>query len=320
MTPDRYRQLGQLFHAALELESSERAAFLDGACGDDEELRREVESLIAAHREAGNYFASPALKVAAGLIADQEAQSLAGKSISHYQVLSMLGAGGMGEVYLAQDSRLGRKVALKLLPKKFTQDEVRVKRFDREARAVSALNHPNIITIHEIGWAQERHFIVNEYVEGQTLRQLMASGPIELNTVLDIATQVASALSAAHEVGIVHRDIKPENVMIRRDGLVKMLDFGLAKLAERQPSVNPSWDTGGDTSETLSAGAFTGLIMGTPQYMSPEQIRGGKVEASSDIFSLGIVIHEMVAGCRPFTGRTPGEVMASILEKEYVPL
>jgi len=320
MTPDRYRQLGQLFHAALELESGERAAFLEGACGDDQELRREVESLIAAHQQAGNYFASPALKVAAGLIADQEAQSLAGKCISHYQVLSMLGAGGMGEVYLAQDTRLGRKVALKLLPKKFTQDEVRVKRFDREARAVSALNHPNIITIHAIGWAEERHYIGNEYFEGETLRQRMASGQIELRAVLDIAIQVASALSAAHEVGIVHRDIKPENVMIRRDGLVKMLDFGLAKLIEQQPSASPSGETGDESLETLSAGAITGLIMGTPQYMSPEQIRGGKVEASSDLFSLGIVLYELVAGARPFTGKTPGEVMAAILEKEFLPL
>ncbi len=320
MNPDRYQQVSQLYHAALELDSGKRIAFLDAACGDDEELRHEVESLLTAHQRVGNYFAKPALKVAADLLADQQVPSLTGRSISHYQVISQLGAGGMGEVYLALDTRLGRKVALKLLPKEFTQDEERVKRFEQEARAASALNHPNIITIYEIRWAEERHFIVTEYVEGQTLRQQMTSGPMQVGAALEIGIQVASALSAAHEVGIVHRDIKPENIMVRRDGLVKVLDFGLAKLTERQPSTDTPPIAASESSDIAVISTVPGMVMGTPQYMSPEQARGVGVEARSDLFSLGVVLYEMVGGRRPFTGRTPSDVLAAILERECLPL
>jgi serine/threonine protein kinase/tetratricopeptide (TPR) repeat protein len=318
MNPEQYQRVGRLYHAALDLDPDERMAFLGAACGDDEELRREVESLLAAQEPATEYFAATALEVAAGLLPQQQVEPLSGQCISHYQVLSLLGSGGMGEVYLALDTSLGRKVALKVLPEEFKQDEERVKRFDREARAASALNHPNIITIYEIGWAEERHFIVTEYVEGQTLRQQMTCGPVEICAALEIAIQVSLALAAAHEAGIVHRDIKPENIMVRRDGLVKVLDFGLAKLLERR--ANAAAVAESESSAKTGISTLPGLVMGTPQYMSPEQVRGIEVEARSDIFSLGIVLYEMVAGSRPFTGRTPSDVMAAILERELVPL
>jgi serine/threonine protein kinase/tetratricopeptide (TPR) repeat protein len=318
MNPERYRQVGRLYHAALDLDPDDRAAFLGAACGGDEELKREVESLLAAEQPAADYFAATALEAAANLLPQQQVEPLVGRCISHYQILSLLGAGGMGEVYLALDTSLGRKVALKMLPEEFTQDEERVKRFDREARAASALNHPNIITIYEIGWAEERHFIVTEYIEGQTLRQQMTCGPMEIGTALEIAMQVSLALAAAHEAGIVHRDIKPENIMVRRDGLVKVLDFGLAKLLERR--ANAAAVAEGESSAKQGINTLPGLVLGTPQYMSPEQVRGIEVELRSDIFSLGIVLYEMATGSRPFTGRTPSDIMAAILEREIVPL
>ncbi len=318
MNSERYRQVARLYQAALDLDPDERVAFLDAVCGADEELRREVESLLAAQQPAADYFATTALEVAASLIPKPQIASLIGRCISHYQIISLLGAGGMSEVYLALDTRLGRKVALKVLPEEFTRDEERVKRFDREARAASALNHPNIITIYEIGWAEGRNFIATEYIEGQTLRQQMSCGPLEIGFALDVAVQTSMALAAAHEVGIVHRDIKPENIMMRRDGLIKVLDFGLAKLLERRPSANAV--AAAESEAKTGINTLPGLVMGTPQYMSPEQVRGIEVEARSDIFSLGVVLYEMVAGSRPFTGKTPSDVMAAILERELVPL
>jgi serine/threonine protein kinase/tetratricopeptide (TPR) repeat protein len=318
MNSERYRQVARLYQAALDLDPDERAAFLDAVCGVDEELRREVESLLAAEQPAADYFAVTALEAAASLLPKHQIASLIGRCISHYQIISLLGAGGMSEVYLALDTRLGRKVALKMLPEEFTRDEERVKRFDREARAASALNHPNIITIYEIGWAEGRNFIATEYIEGQTLRQQMTCGPMEIGSALDVAVQTSMALAAAHEVGIVHRDIKPENIMMRRDGLIKVLDFGLAKLLERRPSANAV--AAAESEAKTGIKTLPGLVMGTPQYMSPEQVRGIEVEARSDIFSLGVVLYEMVAGNRPFTGKTPSDVMAAILERELMPL
>src|SRR5215510_4452711 len=239
MNPDRWRQIGQLYHSALEMELEERAAFLEGACGDDAELRREVESLLQARRHADGFIDDKVAGVAdviTEMAAKQRTTSLVGCSLGHYQALSLIGAGGMGEVYLAEDTRLGRKVALKLLPAAFTQDQERVRRFKQEARAASSLNHPNILTIHEIGEASPAeggaHYIVSEFVEGETLRAMLRGGRFDVSKATAIAEQVAGALSVAHEAGIVHRDIKPENVMVRPDGLVKVLDFGLAKLTE----------------------------------------------------------------------------------------
>jgi eukaryotic-like serine/threonine-protein kinase len=315
MTPERFREAGHLYHAALEIEPEARAAFLDRACGEDEELRREAESLLRAHDKVGNYFAAPALEVAAGLLAGRQNLSLAGHSLSHYRVLSLIGAGGMGEVYLAEDTRLGRKVALKLLPREFTEDPERVRRFELEARAASSLNHPNIVTIFEVGQVDGRHFIATEYIDGQTLRERVSGAQLEVREALDVAAQIASALEAAHEAGIVHRDIKPENVIVRRDGLVKVLDFGLAKLAERQ-----SGSAGFEPTTVEGVNTTPGMVLGTVSYMSPEQARGLQVDARSDNFSLGVVMYEMVAGRCSFVGATPSDVMAAILQNEPLPL
>ncbi len=240
-----------------------------------------------------------------------------GERIGHYQILSLLGAGGMGEVYLAQDTKLDRQIALKLLPARFLQDAEQVRRFEREARAASALNHPNILTIHEIGEAESIHYIVSEFVEGKTLRERLRHGPLSIGEARAIAEQVAGALSVAHKAGIIHRDIKPENLMVRPDGLVKVLDFGLAKLTER-PAVRPEVDSGGETLVQLST--ELGMVIGTVSYMSPEQARGQKVDERSDIFSLGVVLYEMIAGRRPFEGATKSDVIAALLTAEPPPL
>lgn len=236
-----------------------------------------------------------------------------GRSLSHYRVLQLIGAGGMGEVYLAEDTRLGRKVALKMLLKEFTEDRERVQRFEQEARAASALNHPNIITIHEVGQVEDAPFIVTEFIEGQTLRQQMAAEKMRLREVLDVAIQVAGALEAAHEAGIVHRDIKPENVMVRRDGLVKVVDFGLAKLSEER-------DRRAGLDATTYVDTTPGLVLGTVAYMSPEQARGEKLDERTDIFSLGVVIYEMLAGRSPFGASSEAETLAALLEREPKPI
>jgi len=238
-----------------------------------------------------------------------------GTRIDRYEILSPLGAGGMGEVYLALDTRLNRKLALKLLPGQYTKDPERVRRFEQEAKAASALNHPSIITIYEIGEVGEVHFIAAEFIDGQTLRRQMLATPMGLREVLEVATQVASALAAAHAAKIVHRDIKPENIMVRPDGVVKVLDFGLAKLTEHYTAPV-------DTEAPTSAGSLTepGAVMGTVTYMSPEQTRGREVDARTDIFSLGVVLYEMIAGRLPFTGATASDIMAAILMLEPPPL
>lgn len=315
MKPERWAQIEQVYHAALECASDDRTPFLKSACQDDEELRREVESLLAYDEQAQHFIDAPPDTIAAEMLAAEESSELVGGNVSHYQVLSLLGRGGMGEVYLAHDTNLGRKVALKLLPEQFTRDSDHVRRFEREAAAASALNHPNILTIHEIGTTDDSHFIVSEFVEGRTLRQQIANHAPELNSTLEIGIQVASALAAAHAAGITHRDIKPENVMVRPDGLVKVLDFGLAKLLETQSSTVDSRDS---TVEMLST--ETGVVMGTVRYMSPEQARGQKVDERTDIFSLGIVLYEMVAGRRPFEGESLSDCIAALLTTAPPPL
>jgi len=233
---------------------------------------------------------------------------LANKTLSHYRIISKLGAGGMGEVYLAQDTKLDRRVALKTLPADVAADQTRMRRFVQEAKAASALNHPNIITIHEIEHSDSLNFIITEFIDGETLRLRMRHAPIKLSEVLDVAIQCASALSAAHATGIVHRDLKPENIMIRFDGIVKILDFGLAKLTEQ---LTPgSVDTEAPTSLKTSPG----VVIGTVAYMAPEQARGIDIDARADIWSLGVVLYELVAGCLPFAGPTSNEVLASILD------
>jgi len=238
----------------------------------------------------------------------------AGAHLNHYEIITRLGAGGMGEVWLAEDQRLRRKVALKLLPAEFTRQAARVRRFEQEARAASALNHPNIITIFEIGEVDGAHFIATEFIDGQTLRTRLEE-KLAINAALDIAVQMASALAAAHEAGITHRDIKPENVMLRRDGIVKVLDFGLAKLTEQRPDAVDS-----EAPTIAKVNTDPGTVMGTASYMSPEQARGQEVDARSDIFSLGVVLYEMIAGRPPFAGLNALDVIGAILNREPAPL
>ena len=310
MTPERWRRVDELFHSALEREGAERAAFLAEACAGDEALRGEVEKLIAAHEKEGSFIDSPAYADTELLVGDQAALT-AGQRLGPYRVISHIGSGGMGEVYLAEDTRLGRRVALKLLPPEFVGDAERLRRFRQEARAASALNHPNILTIHEIGSVDGAHFMATEHVEGETLRRRMANARMKPGEALDIGIQVAGALAAAHEAGIVHRDIKPENIMVRPDGYAKVLDFGLAKLVDRR-------DAG--TRATTQLNTEPGVVMGTVQYMSPEQARGLEMDARTDVFSLGVVLYEMVGGRVPFDGETPSDVIVSLLDKEPAPL
>src|SRR5215510_5844143 len=236
--------------------------------------------------------------------------------LGRYEIRSLLGTGGMGEVYLAYDTSLRRQVAIKLLPSEFTQNKGRLGRFEREAFAASALNHPNILTIHEIGEHEGHNFIATEYVEGESLRQHISRAPIELRETLDVAQQVASALAAAQQVGIVHRDIKPENVMVRKDGFVKVLDFGLAKLAdETHFAIKQNPDAEAPT-KTRVVNTEPGMVMGTANYMSPEQARGLEVDARTDIWSLGVMLYEMVSRRTPFEGATATDTMSIILHRE----
>ena len=314
-----------LFHSAMERNPEERAAFLDQACAGDQELRREVEGLVAASEQAGSFIEGPALEVEARSLAgehsDARAEVMVGRTIGHYRLIAPLGSGGMGEVYLAQDNILGRSVALKLLHAFFTKDSERLRRFEQEARAASALNHPNIVTIHEIGHDGPFHFIAQEFVEGVTLNKYLGSKGLALNEVLEIAMQVASALAAAHAKGIVHRDIKPENIMVDegshlgRRNHVKVLDFGIAKLADL-----PAAALKAEAATRLLVNTGEGRAIGTAAYMSPEQARGESVDARTDIWSLGVVLYEMLTGKQPFVGETSQDVLASILRDDLSPL
>ncbi len=317
MTPERWQEVERLYHAALERGEEERAAYLSSACAGDEDLHREVESLLGYEAEAERFIDSPALEAAAKLMAGEHTAALTpGQTINQYRVTSAIGAGGMGEVYLAKDTRLRRNVALKLLPWHSPQDRSHLRRFEQEARAVAAFSHPNVCAIHEVVETLEgRPCIVMEYVEGETLRKHMKGRQMEVAEVLDVAIQVASALSAAHAAGIVHRDIKPENIMLRREGDVKVLDFGLAKVAPQQLT---EVDSRGPTQSF--APTAPGVVMGTVHYMSPEQSRGQDVDARTDIWSLGVLLYEMVAGRRPFEGATATDVIVSIIGRDPVPL
>jgi eukaryotic-like serine/threonine-protein kinase len=312
---ERWQQVEQLYYATLEKSVEERDSFLAEASQGDEDLRREVESLLAYQEQAENFIESPAVEVAARMIAEQQRPGVApGQTINHYRITSRLGVGGMGEVYLAEDQRLSRKVALKFPPSHLTQDERHLRRFEVEARAVAALSHPNVCVIHEVvETAEGRHCIVMEYVDGVTLGRQIAKGKLEVAEALDVAIQVASALSAAQAHGIVHRDIKPDNIMVRRDGYVKVLDFGLAKLTEHDASVDPD-------AATRMLQTSPGMVMGTVSYMSPEQARGLPVDARTDVWSLGVVLYELLTGQKPFEGATPTDVIISIVGREPVPL
>jgi len=293
VTTQQWQLVKELFEAALERDDEDPAAFLAEACPDDREVRDEVQSLLAAHTRDSTFMSQPV----GSLLGDTRPTLLTGQHLGNYEVIATLGKGGMGQVYLALDTRLGRKVALKLLPFSQTRDPNHVQRLEQEARTASALNHPNIVTIHEIGEADSIHFMATEYVEGETLRERMANAELSVREIVALAVQIASALRAAHRAGIVHRDIKPENIMLRSDAVVKVLDFGLAKL-------------------TGAAEVESGLIMGTTPYMSPEQARGETVDARTDVWSLGVVVYEMIKGTVHFTGETHRQTVTSILQDE----
>ena len=298
----------KIFHAARVLTKDERAAFLAKSCGDDETLRREVESLLESAEQTKNPLNSSVVPDVFRHLFDQNSELLPGKTLGHYQIVSSIGEGGMGEVYEAIDLRLNRKVALKSLPAYLIKNEEQVRRLRHEARAASALNHPNIVTIYELGQDDSRHFIAMERIDGETLRQKQL--PIPFAEVLSVAIQVASGLSAAHQAGILHRDIKPENIMAAKDGShLKILDFGISKFKEQQT-------ISGDGPFRNAETTFTA---GTLSYMSPEQARGEPLDARTDIFSLGVLLFELVAGDRPFSGENETEILRALLSDDDAP-
>jgi serine/threonine protein kinase len=314
MTPERWQRVEEVLQAALDCPAPQRAELLDEVCGGDAELRRETMALLEAHNAAGEFLEQSALELDADVLIRDANDRPAGTRIGHYKIVEHLGSGGMGEVYLAQDERLARLVALKILPTYFVSDKERLRRFQTEARAASALNHANILTVYEVGESDNTHFIATEYIDGQTIRELIADDKLTLGETLDIVSQLLCGLSAAHAAGIVHRDIKPDNVMRRKDGTVKILDFGIAKLVE---------DSAGDLS-TLTSRATSrtelGAVLGTIAYTSPEQARGLTVDERSDIWSAGVVLYEMLAGRKPFSGATNADTIVSILERTPEPL
>jgi len=312
MTPERWQQIDRLLEA-LELEPERRAAFLDEACRGDAALRLEVESLLSAHGKAEGFTEVGPMREPARRTGVEEPDLLTGRQIGHYQILARLGEGGMGIVYKARDQHLDRFVAIKVLPSELVADPDRKRRFAQEAKAASALNHPNIITIHDIASDNGTDFIVMEYVQGKTLSQMIPRRGLKLNEVLKYAIQIADALAKAHTAGIIHRDLKPGNIMVSEGSLIKVLDFGLAKLTERSQI--------GEEESTQSIPPWTdeGTILGTASYMSPEQAAGKPVDARSDIFSFGSVLYEMVTGQRAFQGDSKMSILAAVLNQEPKP-
>ena len=322
MNPDRWQQISQLYHAALTRDARDRAGFLREACAGDDALHQEVASLLSNESQAAGFLSEPAFAAAAGIVTHADGTMLTGRRIGVYQIQTLLGAGGMGEVYRARDTKLGRDVAFKILPRAFTADPDRLARFEREARVLASLNHPHIGAIYGVEESDGVHALVLELVDGETLADRLAKGAVPLDQALRIAIQIASALDTAHRAGIVHRDLKPGNIMLTRSGgasaapMAKLLDFGLAKASA--PAV-----AGADGSmRPTSPPSLTapGTILGTCQYMAPEQLEGREADARTDIFAFGAVLYEMLTGKKAFEGTSHASVSAAIMSSDPTPI
>ena len=303
MTPGEWQKIENLYLDASALAPADRAAYLDRACLGDAELRREVESLLEADCKRGRLLELPPSLLAADLLSRNPTGLSPGLRVGEYEVQSLISIGGMGEVYLAEDTRSRRAAVLKILRRHLTADANAVERFEREARAAGALDHPNIVKIYEFGKSDAGIFIAMEWVDGQTWRALMNAGEVPLPIAGDWSRQAADALAAAHEAGIVHRDIKPDNIMLTKTGAVKILDFGLARLGE---NVLPDLEASG------ASGTISGTLSGTLPYMSPELLRGERASSASDVFSFASVLYELFMGRHPFAGETPLDVFEAI--------
>ena len=330
--PERWDRIEQVYHSALKVEESRRAAFLKDTCGEDENLRREVESLLAGEKQAENFLEAPALELAAKALAaertalhhsasedrqlmQQTGRKLeSGTQLGDYEIQSLLGAGGMGEVYRARDLRLRRDVAIKVLPPMVSNDPERLRRFEQEATAAAALSHPNILAVYRLGTYAGAPYLVSELLHGETLREQLRRGRIAFRRAVDYAIQIARGLGAAHEKGIVHRDLKPENLFITKDGRVKILDFGLAKLTQAPMASEGNVPTmsGGETEP--------GLVLGTVGYMSPEQVRAQATDHRTDIFAMGAILYEVLSGQRAFRKASAAETMNAIVNEEPLAL
>jgi hypothetical protein len=312
VAPEHHQRVGQLFRDALELPAGERSSFLTRSCHGDAALKSEVESLLSYEAAGHTMIDGSAFEAVGRAMATEQSHSWVGRQVSHYRVLSRLGGGGMGEVYRARDIRLGREVAIKALPFTYAADAARMKRFEDEARTVGQLNHANIVVVHDIGVHEGAPFIVTEMLEGEDLRQQLNRGALSQPRAIDYAQQIARGLAATHARGIVHRDLKPENLFVTRDGCVKILDFGLAKLTAA-PDAEPPAST-----ERLETSP--GFIIGTIGYLAPEQLRGERADHRADVFAFGVILYEMLSGVRPFERPSPSEIMAAILKEETADL
>src|SRR5215472_16218528 len=320
---NRWARVKDVFQAALERRPDERAAYLDHVCAADSVLRREVDSMLRAHVDASaaSFAGHPAIDALSAAQIGAPPSVVIGQQLGHYRIEAAIGAGGMGEVYRARDTRLNRTVAVKLLPAAFSKNRDRLQRFEQEARAAAALNHPNILAVYDVGTYEQSPYLISELLVGATLRNRLAGRPLPVRKAVDYAIQIARGMTAAHDKGIVHRDLKPDNIFITSDGRVKILDFGLAKLVEQEAAPTGASQLltvpGPEIQRPLT---LPGVVMGTVGYMSPEQVLGAPADTRSDIFAFGAILYEMLGGRRAFRGDTTIESMTAILKDDPPPL